>query len=60
MTETLGWEFSSESFSVRAIYLNTKHAMVYMVFKNLYICVLRSRVALALEGLKAHRHTKAI
>ena len=53
MTETLANGYSSES-TQRELSNEYQHDRVWMVFKNLCICVLWSKVALALEGLKKY------
>ena len=50
MTETLAYGYSSES-TPRELSNEYQHDRVYMFFQNLYIIVLWTKVALALEGL---------
>ena len=51
MTETLANGYSYES-TQRELSNEYQHDRVWIVFKNLCICVLWTKVALALEGLK--------
>ena len=50
MTETLAYEYSSES-TQQELFDGYQHDRVQMVFKNLRIHVLSTKVASALEGL---------
>ena len=50
MTKTLAHEYSSES-TQRELSNEYQHDRVYMVFENLCVLLLRTKVALALEGL---------
>ena len=50
MTKTLVHGYSSESTQLE-LSNEHQHDRVQMVFKNLYVIVLRMKVALALEGL---------
>ena len=50
MTETLANGYSYES-TQRELSNEYQHDRVWIVFKNLCICVLWTKVALALEGL---------
>ena len=54
MTETLANGYSSES-TQRELSNEYQHDRVKMIFKNLCILVVLTKVALALEGLKANR-----
>ena len=53
MIETLANGYSSES-AMRELSNEYQHDRVWIIFKNLCICVLWTRVALALEGLTEH------
>ena len=58
MTETLANGYSSES-APRELSNEYQHDRVWMVFKNLCICVLWMKVALALEWLSPkHKDAK--
>ena len=54
MTETLANGYSSES-APRELSNEYQHDRRWMVFKNLCICVLWTKVALVLEGLRISR-----
>ena len=54
MTETLAYGYSSES-ALRELSNEYQHDRVWMFFKNLCICVLWTKVALALKGLMVDR-----
>ena len=51
MTETLANGYSSES-AQRELSNEYQHDRVSMVFKNLCVLVLRTKIVLALEGLR--------
>ena len=53
MIETMANGYSSES-SQRELSNEYQHVRVSMIFKNLCILVLWTKVALALEGLKVY------
>ena len=58
MTETLAHGYSSES-TPRELSNEYQHDRAKMVFKNLWVIVLWTKVALALEGLN-HTHKSTI